>query len=110
MIMIALFKESFSESDISTNGVVDTYEFEIWTESEDEDMLLSEDDLSLSVATVDIAEPVAKKQKTEESVEVPPEPKVATNRTAFQQTPLYLAACVSALLAVYFSVVVMSGR
>ena len=96
--------------------MVDTYEFEIWTESEDEDMLLSEDDLSLNVTintpvnkdAVESAEPVAKKQKTEELSDA--KGNKALNRTALQQTPYYLAACVSALLAVYFSVVVMTSR
>ena len=75
-------------------------------------MLLSEDDLSSNGGAELVAQPVAKRQKTEELVEkLTEDNKTVANRMVnLQQTPYYLAACVSALLAVYFSVVVMTGR
>ncbi|CAG2162296.1 unnamed protein product [Oppiella nova] len=111
------FDESFSDSDVTTNGVVDTYEFDIWTESEDEDMLLSEDDLSsdgLVSEEAVAAEPAPKRQRTEpdsssrhriQDILRSGTPAFVANRTLRQS--YYLAAALSALLALYFSAVVL---
>ncbi|XP_054165968.1 uncharacterized protein LOC128963482 [Oppia nitens] len=111
------FDESFSDSDITTNGVVDTYEFDIWTESDEEDMLLSEDDLSSvnNIQSTPASEPAPKRQKIDpdsthnkSGVNDRTLTRRVTNRVLRQS--YYLAAGVSAMMALYYSVVLMSGR
>jgi len=96
---------------VTTNGVIDTYEFDIWTESEDEDIanILTEDDFSSD------GEPDLKRRRSEESIDNCSQPIVGTNLVNnensllhMNQTQFYVAVCVSALLAIGVSAILLS--
>jgi len=106
----ALFSETVRETDVTTNGVIDTYEFDIWTESEDEDIahILTEDDFSSE------GEPELKRSRSEELCVSCEEPIASSSKANdnsilhLSQTQLCVAVCVSALLAVCLSVVLFT--
>ncbi len=96
---------------MTTNGVVDTYEFDIWTESDDEDIasMLTEDDLSSE------GEPDSKRSRSEESNDSSDQLIAGSSKSSndnsilhMSQTQFCVAFCVSALIAVYLSVVMLS--
>lgn len=95
---------------MTTTGVLDTYDYDFWTESEDEDLatLLTEDDLSSD------GEPEPKRRRSEEpngskekQANSALHPSTLFN-AHLNQSRLYMAFCVSAVLAVWLSLVAFS--